>query len=403
MVRRRIAAVAGIIALAAACTGAPDGPSGALPTLEPLPDAGIGNRLLVQMDDGSIVTVGPDGGAPAVLAPSGGTDVEVRQPAWSPDGRSVAWAEIELGDAGQESRVVMSRPDGSLRTELRVQTGTFFLQWDPTSSRIAYLGSYRGAIGMGVAETGGEGGPVATLLGLGQPFYLSWSPRGDHLLIHVGDSTLATLDLDAEPSPLADDPGLFQAPVWLADGRFVYAAAVGGGQRLVVSHPGRKELVRFRGAIEFVVDPTGDKVAYRIDDADGLGGVSVVDIASGRTRAVTEAPTSAFEWTHDGRRLLLMTQEAGAQDAAHRWRVWDGRETTTFGPAFQPSPTFLRDYVPFFGQFAQGMSLWSPDGRSFAYPGLIGDRTGIWVQDLDATQPHMVLEDGAVVAWSPVA
>ena len=403
MVRRRIAAIAGVIALAAACTGAPDGPSGAVPTLETLPGAGVGNRLLVQMDDGSIVTVGPDGGAPAVLAPSRGTDVEVRQPAWSPDGRSVAWAEIELGDAGQESRVVMSRPDGSLRTELRVQTGTFFLQWDPTSSRIAYLGSYRGAIGMGVAEIGGEAGPVATLLGLGQPFYLSWSPRGDRLLIHVGDSTLATLALDAEPSPLADDPGLFQAPVWLADGRFAYAAVVGGGQRLVVSHPGRKELVRFRGAIEFVVDPTGDEVAYRIDDAHRLGGVSVVDISSGRTRAVTEKPTSAFEWTHDGRRLLLMTQEAGAQDATHRWRVWDGRETTTIGPAFQPSPTFLRDYVPFFGQFAQGMSLWSPDGRSFAYPGLIGDRAGIWVQDLDADQPNMVLEDGAVVAWSPVA
>ena len=187
MGRVRIAAIAGVFVVGAACTGAPDGPSGARPTFEPLPNADAGNRLLVQMDDGSIVTVAPDGGAPVVLAPSRGADVEVRQPAWSPDGRSVAWAEIELGENGQESRVVTSRADGSLRTELPVQTGTFFLQWDPTSSRIAYLGSFRGAIGMGVAETDGEGGPVAKLLGAGQPFFLSWSPHGDRLLTHVGD------------------------------------------------------------------------------------------------------------------------------------------------------------------------------------------------------------------------
>ncbi|HYY08627.1 MAG TPA: hypothetical protein VFA25_08490 [Actinomycetota bacterium] len=403
MGRVRIAAIAGVLVVAAACTGAPNGPSGALPTLGPLPNADAGNRLLVQMDDGSIVTVAPDGGAPVVLAPSRGADVEVRQPAWSPDGRSVAWAEIELGDDGQESRVVTSRADGSLRTELPVQTGTFFLQWDPTSSRIAYLGSFRGAIGMGVAETDGEGGPVAKLLGQGQPFFLSWSPHGDRLLIHVGESTLATLDLEGEPTQLPDDPGLFQAPVWLADGRFVYAAVDHGRQRLIVAHGGHKELVRFRGVIEFVVSPAGDRVAYRIDDGGGLGGVSVVDIASGRTHVATVAPTSAFEWTPDGRRLLLMTMRPGSRDPIHRWRVWDGRETTTIGPVFQPSPTFLRDYVPFFGQYAQGMSLWSPDGRSFAFPGLIGDRAGIWVQDLDADEPSFVLEDGAVVSWSPVA
>jgi len=47
------------------------------------------------------------------------------------------------------------------------------------------------------------------------------------------------------------------------------------------------------------------------------------------------------------------------------------------------------------------MTLWSPDGTSFAYPGLIGDQAGIWVQGLDADEPDFVLEGGSVVAWSP--
>ncbi len=405
MRQRRLAAFVGIAMLAATCTrSAPDVPSGALPSVDALPGAATGERLLVLMDDGSVMTVGRDGSDATLLVRNGGLDVEVRQPVWSPDGLSVAWAELELGDQGALSRVVTSRPDGSGRTEIPVDTGTFFLQWDPTSSRVAYLGNFRGAIGMGVADPGAESGPAATTLGVGQPFYLSWAPTGDRLLIHVGDATLGTLDLDGNLSPLEDAPGIFQAPVWLSDGRLVYAATSGKREALVVRDGNRpRELVRFTGAIEFVVSPGGDRIAYRIDDGGGLGGIDVVDIRSARSRRVTGAPTSAFHWSPDGRRLLLMTPEDGDDPTAHRWRVWDGNETTTVGPSFLPSPTFLRDYVPFFGQFAQAMTLWSPDGRSFAFPGLIGDRAGIWVQELGAEEPTFVVEDGAVVAWSPVS
>ena len=83
--------------------------------------------------------------------------------------------------------------------------------------------------------------------------------------------------------------------------------------------------------------------------------------------------------------------------------MWERGEATPLGPAFEPSPTFLRDYVPFYGQYAQTMTLWAPDGRSFGFAGSIGERAGIWVQELGATQPTLVLDGGSVVAWSPVA
>ena len=400
---RRAAALVAIVALTASCTGsAAEGPSGALPSLSTFPHPISGDRLLVLKDDGSIVTIGPDGGASIPLVPSRGIDVETRQPVWSPDGRSVAWAELEMTDQGASSRVVASAPDGSSRTEFPVETGTFFLQWDPTSSRIAYLGNFQGAIGMGVAGRGPDGDPVATTLGVGQPFYLSWSPEGKQLLIHVGSKTLGTLDLERHLVPIGDSPGIFQAPVWLADGRMVYATTVGDRQSLVVRDGNEaKELVTFEGSIEFVASPDGDRIAYRVDDGSGLGGVDVVDIRSARSRAVTDAPTSAFQWSPDGRRLLLMTMADGDDPTVHRWEVWDGKVATPIGPTFLPSPTFWRDYVPFYGQFAQSMTLWSPDGTSFAFAGLIGDRAGIWVQDLAAEEPAFVLNGGSVVAWSP--
>jgi TolB protein len=402
--KRILAAVACAGLVVAACTGgAPEGATGPVPSVDVLPGVPTGARLLVLTDDGAVLTTARDGGSRVVLRPGGGLEVEAHQPVWAPDGQTVAWVEVGTGGPAAASTLVTSRPDGSGQREIRVDAGMFFLGWDPTSSRLAYLGSYQGAIGMGVAEPDATGGPAARTIGVGQPFYVSWSPEGDGLLIHVGSETLGRIDLEGTLRPVGDAPGLFHAPVWLADDRLVYAVSEGAHQILVVRR-GRhtSELVLFRGAIEFVVSPDGQRIAYRVDAGEGLGTVSVVDIQSGRAERVSDLPATAFHWSPDGRRLLLMTPEEGEDPATHRWHVWDGRDEQPIGPAFLPSPTYLREYVPFFGQYAQSMTLWSPDGRAFAFPGLIGDRAGIWVQDLDAEEPTLAVEDGSVVAWSPV-
>ena len=384
------------------CT-APRGPARPLPSVDVLPGVPTGVRLLVLTDDGTVMTTSPDGGSQIVLRAGGGLDVEARQPVWSPDGQTVAWVEVGTGGPPAASRLVTSRPDGSGHREVDVDAVMFFVQWDPTSSRVAYLGSYENAIGMGIAEPAASAGPEARTIGVGQPFYVSWGPDGDRLLIHVGTETLGRIDLHGHLTEIGDAPGVFHAPVWLADGRLVYAMTRGARQTLVVRDGSRvRELVRFRGAIEFVVSPRGDRVAYRVDADGELGRVLVIDIRSGRSEVVSRRATSAFHWSPDGRRLLLMIPEDGADPTSHRWHVWDGRSERPIGPTFLPSPTYLRDYVPFFGQYAQTMTLWSPDGRSFAFPGLIGDRAGVWVQDLGATEPTFVVDGGSVVAWSPV-
>ncbi|MGH2640487.1 MAG: hypothetical protein ACRDGO_02180 [Actinomycetota bacterium] len=403
---RRALGLIGVAALTVACTQeGPAQPSGTpAPTRSSSPGPIRGERLLVLMDDDSVVVVGADGRDRRRLTAnaSNGVTVEVRHPVWSPDGRSVAWAELEIGDQGARSRIVSSEPDGSRRTEFPVDTGAFFLQWDPTSSRIAYLGNFQGSVGMGVAGHAPIGDPVATTLGVGRPFYLSWAPGGLELLVHVGDETLGRLDLEGDLRDIGDAPGIFQAPVWLADGRMFYATADGDRQTLVVREgDGLRELVEFEGSIEFVVDPRGERIAYRVDDGDGPGGVEVVDTSTARSQAVSASPTFAFQWSPDGERLLLLTPDEDGGTGAHRWLVWDGEVTRPVGPAFVPSPSFLRDYVPFYGQFAQAMTPWSPDGGAFAFAGLIGDRAGVWVQDLRAADPTFVLEGGSVVAWSP--
>lgn len=392
-------------ALLVACTAAPSaGPASPAASLDALPGAPPeGDRLLVLMDDGTVLTISPDGTNPVVLRQPDRIDVEASQPVWAPDGSVVSWVELPTGGPPATSVLVTSPPQRSSRTEVQVDAGMFYLQWDPTSRRVAYLGSFQGSIGMGIAEPHAAGGPVAQTIGRGQPFYASWAPEGDRLLVHVGTETLGRIDLEGTLERLGDRPGLFHAPVWLDDGRLVYVTRSGGRQSLVVRDGGRSEvLLRFRGAVEFVVSPDAERIAYRIDAGGELGAVSVVGVASGRSREVADVPAVAFDWSPDGRRLLVLAQESTPDFTTHRWHVWDGRRSAPVGVPFLPSPRYLREYLPFFGQYAQTLTLWAPDGRAFAFPALIGDEAGIWVQELDTDEPSLALAGGSMVAWSPV-
>ena len=64
-----------------------------------------------------------------------------------------------------------------------------------------------------------------------------------------------------------------------------------------------------------------------------------------------------------------------------------------------PAPGLLRDLVPFFDQYAQSMTLWSPDGSAFAFPGVVDGEDGIWVQELAGADPRRIA-GGSWVAWS---
>jgi hypothetical protein len=52
-------------------------------------------------------------------------------------------------------------------------------------------------------------------------------------------------------------------------------------------------------------------------------------------------------------------------------------------------------------QYAQSMSLWSPDGSAFAYPGISEDgQEGIWIQSARPDRAPVLVADGDFVACS---
>jgi Tol biopolymer transport system component len=405
----RLARLGVVLVTLAACTSTQYRPSpsatsadasGAPVSSVPAVDV-AGDRLVVLGADGNLTSIAPDGSAAVQLTSDASADVLVSQPVASPDGRYLAWVEVR---ADRPSIVTATRA-GEVRDEIPVRIAPFFLQWDPTSRRIAYLGGLGIGIGMGVINAAIDD-PQNIPMGVGSPLYLSWSPDGSEMFVHVGADTLGRTDVKHRHLQRLDDtPGTFQAPAWLPDGRTLFDRVEHDTQQLVVADGhSRHVIAAFHGGVAFEPSPDGTKVAYRLQRQDGSQtGLYVRPIDGGHPVAVTHDETTAFFWSPDSDALLLMTpeQDATAAQPVHRWRVWNGAKIHFVSQPFLPSQTFFERYVPFFDQYAQALTPWAPDGHAFTYAGVQDGGSGIWVQrvERDAAPEHVI--DGDFAMWSP--
>ena len=421
---RTVAAAALLLTIAASCTSEPErrdlpdvdvgvpAPTTAATSPGPSPTvasdvAGLTGRLAVLDANGHLVTMNPDGSDEIMLDEVEPGTSQVRQPTWSPDGRSVAWVHVEVTEAGAVSAsIATAGDDGTRPSTSRTEVVPFYLSWDPTSSRIAYLGAPSDTfIELGVLEAADRSS--GTSLVAGQPLFFSWGPDGDQLLVHVGAERLDRHGLDGSTSAVGDRPGTFSVPVWTADGKtLVYASADGDGQRLVarnVEADRGRPLVPYEGLIAFVVSPDGERVAFQVIQPDRILPLSVIDVDSGEVVEIVDAPIASFFWSPDGERLLYLDPDPLPDDTGlwFRWGVWDG--TSSFvTQRIALSRLISVEYLQFFEQYAQSMRLWSPDSRAFAYPGMSEDgQEGIWIQSARPDRAPVRVAEGDFVAWSP--
>ena len=373
---------------------------------EPVPEPDPVNRLVVLGADGNVATMAPDGTDRVELTSDGGNAFVYFQPIWSPDATKVAFGAGGSGSLG----IVIAPTDGSAPSRTATDTFPFFYYWNDAGDRLALLRNGEpGSLAMEVVFDG-----TAEQLDTGAPFYFSWEPGGSRLVWHVSTDRLEVFDPADGATVLAEGAGAFQAPDWTPAGVF-YTVGDDTEQTLFLSEVGQGEaapLARIRGFAVFSADPSGSRVAVQ-GSADAPDAVSaalqqiprvpfnslaVIDVASGTLERISDEPALGFFWSPDGTTLLFLT--GGDQPATVQWHTWQDGVTTELA-TFTPSPTFLRDLLPFFDQYAQSMTLWSPDSTQFAFPGVVGDERGIWVQPVDGSSLDRVA-DGVFVAWSPI-
>ena len=359
-------------------------------------------RLLLLGEDGNIATVLPDGSGRRLLTEDAGSQHRYFQPTWSPGGDRVAFSELAVRDGTQVSRLVVADPEGDREAAFETTSPAFYLSWSPDGEHLGYLGNGPEGIELGMVKAdGAEGQPE--ILAHGAPLYFSWAPDGKRLLAHIDAARIVTISVDGEASQLDVSPGAFQAPQWSHDGRRrAFAVAGDSVQQLVIAGPDdtRRQVVTFQGFISFLLSPDGDRIAYRALSATSPGEL-VVQSGEGDRRSAADDPVVAFFWSQDGRKLLYLVPEPEEEAPWFRWYVWDGDESQRLG-RFVPSPILARDYLPFFDQFAQSLSFWSPGSDAFVYAGR-GEEggEGIWIQHLGADRGPEPVSKGLFASWPP--
>jgi TolB protein len=376
------------------------------------PPADPSNRILLQSTDGNLYIASPDGQERFALTDDASRRRLYGQPTWSPDGERIAWNEL----ARDGTSLLTSRYDGSERTALDVPFLPFYIFWSPTGQHLAYLSNWRvvdePSIALRLVDVSEKDESIRTLAS-GQPFYFSWSPDGSRLLAHIDNERVEVYDVTAAgggAQSLVISGGAFSAPQWSTNGeQLVYAIADDQAQHLLVTDVAGqplKAVTDYEGRVSFLLSPDDRQLAYVATDAEveasTLGPLYVVDLETQRTRELSDRPVLAFYWSPDGRKLAFLALDTVNGRIGLRWNVWDGQATRRYA-GFFPSQELLQNYLPFFDQYAQSHRIWAPSSDAFVFAGTLENgESGIWVQEVgdDAASP-VSIGPGVLATWSP--
>jgi len=364
------------------------------------------DRLVFIGADGNLYSADADGGRVLALTDDAGDNRLYSQPTWSPTGERIVWTRIDDGSRGH---LVISRSDGTVEIDRELPFPPFYYDWNSSGDRLAYLSSWTGQDGPTLALrlvdlTSAD--PTITTIATGQPFYLSWAPTGDFLLTHTNNAEVKIYALQGRSTVLSLRSANFAAPQWLADPtQLAYAVVDGPLQQIVIGNLRSSQvqnLTYFNGGTSFSVSPDGHKLAYTesVQDQGSTAHTSLLllDIPSGEFRQLSSQPTIAFFWSPDSSSLYWMNAELRSGEIGLRLRVWNGETTTDLG-RYQPSPTFMDQYLRFADQYSQSASYWSPDSRNVLFSGRNEKGTsGVWVIPVDGSPAQRVAE-GVYAAW----
>ena len=423
----RCCAVTLAAALALAACRAEPAPTLA-PTAEPTPvttqaEAGGEGRIAVVGEDGQVYIVDPQGGARVDLNTAG--TIPDAAIAWSHDGSRLAFS-LASGSRGE---LVTIDANGENRTAVYrdlAPAAPFYLYWSPDNEHVGFLATDGGRMGLHVAHAGQD--DSARLVARGQPNYFSWSPGGERMAVHIGGlrGYVGTYALgDTLTLKRRADPAIFQAPAWSpVENAYLFARA-GSGRRddlVLVRDNAESLLTDYDGGVSFAWSPDGARVAFSTFDQAGehYDRLILVRLDGSEARTLVDEPHLAFFWSPDGTKIAYLTGRIGAPNAIGSsrrspglaaqagqhveltWSVVDvesGQAATL--ASFTPTESFLF-IVPFFDQYAQSISLWSPDSRYLLLAGApLARPEGIYRLEVEGRGDTLTrLGPGEFAVWS---
>lgn len=410
------------------------------------------NRIVYVGNDLNIYVASPVTGDKTQITHDGGDAHAYNYPAWSPDNRRLAFVGYTFQDGSPtEGTLYTTSPGGDRLTAIyhAKENFPFYLYWSPDSRVVGFLSNKTDQLlALRIARSDEQDSMQE--LDTGSPLYWAWSPDSSEMFTHVGgtraDSDEARLMLlpfrPTDPRhALTASPGEFQAPQWSRDGKLLFSTQKDSGGAVAISNAQGgevKELFQYDGRVSFGLAPDGAQVAYIVTENDvrltHYGVVHVMDTTGGAARFTSADRGLAFFWSPDGKQLAFLTASVDqnpsnfngdaapgslASNAPHRfpgpsspeqggttrvqlnWEVWDRATNSVRKIAtFLPTASFL-GMIPFFDQYANSATFWSPDSRAFVYTTRDNDTTAsVWIADVTGQNAPRKVGEGSIAYWS---
>ena len=183
-------------------------------------------------------------------------------PAWSPDGRSIAFVGIPP-HAENGSLYVMDYDGSRLRRVAGAQSGVSAPAWSSAGTKIGYLGCPSGC--SSAFSIGLDASRPSRIAGIHPFFTISWSPDGSKLAYDSEDSPIHVSAADG--SGTVDVPGtLGQGPDWAPRGdELVYQGTETTARGLYVTAPdgtGLKRLTDDQEDLNPAWSPSGRRLVF---------------------------------------------------------------------------------------------------------------------------------------------
>jgi TolB protein len=410
------------------------------------------NRIAYVGNDLNIYIADPADGTTRALTTDAGPRHGYNHPTWSPNSSRLAYVGYTLANGiPTEGALYTTAPDSDNPIPIYTTTRNipFYLYWSPDSRMVSFLANQDAeTIALHVARSDEE--DSMQVVDTGAPFYWAWAPDSSQMFTHVGgtraqseDARLALLTFNNAESKRSLDaaPGQFQAPQWSRDGKILYSASNGSQQTIESSDVlgnDIKTLATYSGRASFASSPDGADVAYILTEAQTrlphFGPLRVVDANGENVRSISEQPVLAFLWSPDSAKLAYLTVTLGQDESSENldarisetasirpekfpgeaspnqgqenelelhWRLWDraANESRTIA-SFSPTVSFL-NVIPYFDQYANSSTFWSPDSQSFVYTARETNTTGaVFIADAIGNNPPRRVGDGLIAFWS---
>jgi Tol biopolymer transport system component len=293
------------------------------------------------------------------------TPGDVQTPAWSPDGRKLAFVSRRDGN----SEIYVMNADGSAQENLTRQPANDSQpSWSPDGRKIAFVSRRDGNSEIYVMNADGSGKRNLTR-DRATDDYPTWSPDGRRIaflrdrqrrwylyVVNADGSGLRRLTFGPTPTgniPTGYIPAGRSPLVWSPDGRTISFApylvrADGSGSRGLPYIP-----------LTAVWSPDGRRIAFTREGRTGPGpccyhsplDIYVMDADGSGTRKLTHNARFNAEpaWSPDGRKIAFRSTRNGNRDIYVMNADGSGKRNLTRNPAQDSRPS------------------WSPDGRTIAF------------------------------------